>query len=203
MKIYLIVLLSIFGLIACDRTTKVSGKVTDISTGEPMEGVKVKMQKFNDGDVNDFRTTGSDGLYSMELDKTKNCKMSIFARKVDCLPLDLITFEGGDDHVFDFQLRPEDAILEFKVVNTLNHSIDFYATLSSDHLSNSRVGELFSKPYPVVINAQDSVITQFEFPGDDTANLSYDLKDVRNSTTVTKKSFYVARNAKEQFEIRY
>jgi hypothetical protein len=202
MKIYLIVSFSVLGLFACDKSTRVSGKVTDISTGEPMEGVKVTILNFQNGDLNYFRTTGTNGMYSMESDKGKNCNMSIFARKDDCMPLDLITFEGGGDHVFDFQIRPRDAILELKIVNTQNTNINFYAIIRSVLLDKG-IQELYSKPYPVVINAQDSVLTQFEFPGDDTAYLSYDLKDVRKSTSVTKKSFYVERNAKQQYEIRY
>jgi hypothetical protein len=201
MQKLLILLFYIVLFTACDRSTRVSGKITNVDTGEPMKDFYVTLGS-GPGDSDVQTKTNIEGNYFLEAPKTKHCDMDLYAQRLDCARQNTIFFDGGGDHVFDFQFKYEGASLELKVVNTQNTPIKFYSRVRGQDINPETDHSLYSEPYPLVVEPFDSIIYVYSFPSGG-ISLNYDLVDIKNVTVTNTKKFSFLKNTIQQHEIRY
>ncbi len=125
MRLYHIIFVGLFYCIlsSCERTTTVTGTITDSATGLPLEGVKVnlvanlfKKKGFELVDSSIF-VTGADGKYTVEIEGKKISQIFIRMGKPYYFSPEEIYLKKGDCKVFDKKLNPLDAYLAFTVIN--------------------------------------------------------------------------------------
>jgi hypothetical protein len=200
MQKLLFLLFGLLSICACNRDTCVSGKVTDMDTGEPMKDFNIILGTGYRPDLK--TTTDIEGNYYIESPKSKRCNMSIFAYRYDCERQSSMSFDGGGDHIFDFQFKYTGSSLELKVVNSQNTPSNFYSCIVAQVIGVEKDYRLYSEPYPLIIPSQDSIIYVYKVPKGETT-LNYNLVDIKDSSNSLVPRFYFEKNTVQQYEIRY
>jgi hypothetical protein len=194
-------LFCLISFLACDKSTRVSGKITNVDTGEPMKDFIITLE--SDDDQREKTYSDVDGNYSLELTNSKNCNLQLYVYRLDCERQTGKFFEGGGDQIFDYQFKYEGSSLELKIVNSQNSPIRFYSRVKGQDINPTTDHSLFSEPYPLIINPLDSLIYIYNFPGNENIYLDFDLNDIKGITNINRLESYIYKNTTKQYEIRY
>ncbi len=123
MKFLSFILLAFILITGCKKTTMVSGVITSSATGQPIEGVAVRLlSQRSTGPTSevlatDNAFTDNNGSYSVEIE-SKNADLIIWSiAKNGFVEPKIIFIEKGDSKTIDYVLNPYDAWLSVTFKN--------------------------------------------------------------------------------------
>jgi hypothetical protein len=203
-KLLMVLCLFLSCITACKKSTTVSGIITDVLSGLPLEGVTVSIEYSalkngqNDIIATATQVTSADGRYLLELVGAKNADLDMRIKKEGYVAFFPKRLNSSGVQDVNIKLRPKCCEVVLTIFNSKNYPLKFYSYMQGKFFGEAEKS-VYSQPDPLEINANSSLTYTYVVP-DSLNYLYYDTSGYKNvSPSIILSIPYTIT----EFELRY